>query len=244
MIGYPPKFKQFLERCSDKCNSATRAEDIYIGWGNPASPVLFVGQEPSGTDAGSLLSDWSHRNEPKNPKIVEDVHFPAQHMWRNYQRLYECIKGCSYNPHPERIDFDRYVFTTEMSGMVSSTNAGARKLPGHAEHLQWRKENFFTDEFFKSFPVVVLACGNYLRNDGYNGIWEINCIFDVTFDKDNGQHYTSPGNCFWTHHSADGSRLVIHTRNLSSGVNRNMLIEMGCVIHEHLERLGLISFFK
>lgn len=202
------------------------------------SPILFVGQEPSGDDGCSRLSFWKNKNEDNSSKSEKGgvKSLPAQHMWRNYQRLYECIKNDgSYNPHPEKIDFEEFVFTTEMSGLVSSTNFGARKLPGHAEQLQWRKDNFFTDDFFKSFKVIVLACGNYLRNDGYDGAWEINKIFDVTFDK-NGEHHFSKSNNFYCHHSADGSRLVIHTRNLSSGVSRDMLVDMGKVIREHIER--------
>ena len=242
MIDYPPKFKQFLDCCSDKCNGSDLADNLYIGRGNTASPVLFVGKEPSGEDGFSRLSFWRHGSELKKQENNEPL--PAQHMWRNYQRLFECVKDGHYNPHPEKIDFEEYIFTSEMSGMVSTTTNIARKLPGFVEQLQWRKDNFFTDEFFKSFPVVVLACGDYLRNDGHKGLWEINRIFDVTFDKDNGLHEFLPCSNFYCHHSSDGSRLVIHTRNLSSGVNGKMLIEMDRVIHEHLEQLGLISFFK
>lgn len=245
MITCSPEFKQFLDRCSDKSNAAVLAEDLYIGRGNTASPVLFVGQEPSGEDGISRLSFWRHKSERKNSDKNNAESLPAQHMWRNYQRLYECIKNSgSYNPHPEKIDFEEYIFTTEMSGMVSTRNVAARKLPGHAEQLQWRKDYFFTDEFFKSFPVIVLACGNYLRNDGYKDKWEINRIFDVSFDDDGGLHEFLPCNNFYCHHSSDGTRLVIHTRNLSSGVNGKMLVEMGRVIRKHLEYLGLISFFK
>lgn len=235
MTPYPPEFKQFISRCSEKSNGTISAGNFYIGRGNPMSPILFVGQEPSGNDGDSCLSDWIKRSEGHFNGISLENDLPAQHLWRNYQRLYECIVSGESNPHPEHIDFETHVFTTEMSGLVNKQNAEARRMVGHSEQLQWRKDNFFTGEFFKSFKVIVLACGNYLRNDGYNGDWEINRIFDVTFDK-NGEHHFSKSNKFYCHHSADGSRLVIHTRNLSSGVSNQMLMDMGRVIREHLER--------
>ncbi len=205
------------------------------------SPILFVGQEPSGNDGDSCLSSWTQRVEGIFDGISLKNVLSAQHIWRNYQRLYESIRYGTYNPHPESIDFETHIFTTEMSGLVNKQTSEARKMAGHAEQLQWRKDNFFTDEFFKSFNVIGLACGNYLRNDGYNGDWEINRIFDVTYDP-NGKHHYSNSNNFYCHHSSDGLRLVIHTRNLSSGVSGEMLLEMGKVIRKHLEhcKIGYI----
>lgn len=241
MTPYSQNFKQFISRCSEKCNGNITEEDFYIGRGNPMSPILFVGQEPSGNEGDSCLSSWTQRVAGTFDGISLKNNLPAQHMWRNHQRLFESIRYGKYNPHPEHIDFETHIFTTEMSGLANRQNAEARKMVGHAEQLQWRKDNFFTDEFFKSFNVIVLACGNYLRNDGYNGDWEINRIFDVNYDA-NGKHHYSESNDFYCHHSTDGSRLVIHTRNLSSGVSKQMLLDMGKVIREHLESIRVVEF--
>lgn len=56
MAPYSPAFKQFISRCSEKCNGTILADHFYFGPGNPMSPILFVGQEPSGDDGDSCLS--------------------------------------------------------------------------------------------------------------------------------------------------------------------------------------------
>ena len=106
--------------------------------------------------------------------------------------------------------------------------------------LNERKEMFKNSDFIQNFPVIVLACSDYIRNDNENR--EIDNVFEVTFDNHELTKYSfSKGNWFFTHHNKDKSKLVIHTRQLSSDVNNNMLKEMGEIIKQHLEKLNLFE---
>ena len=88
---------------------------------------------------------------------------------------------------------------------------------------------------FKSFPVIILACSNYIQNN--DNIREIDKIFGVTYDGDDvGRFLFNKGNWFYTHHDANGRKLVIHTRQLSADVKDDMLKEMAKIIKKHLER--------
>jgi len=92
---------------------------------------------------------------------------------------------------------------------------------------------FKHSDFIKSFPVIILACGGYIRND--DKVREIDDTFHVTFSK---RYDYSTGNWFCTHYDdMDPKRLVIHTRQLSNGVSYKMIDEMASVIREHLDHL-------
>lgn len=201
------------------------------------SPILFVGQEPSGDNPEGMLPAWENRILGEFIPMPLYNMFPPQHMWRNYQRLYEVITKGEYCEHPDCIDFVEHVFTTEMSGIANASNSDARLMAGHDEELNWRKCTFFTDEYIQSFPVVVLACGNYIRNDDFDR--EINRIFNVTYDTVNGEHKYNDSNWFYCHYNYDKSRLVIHTRNLSSGVKSELIQDMGHIIKKHMEDWNL-----
>ena len=48
-------------------------------------------------------------------------------------------------------------------------------------------------------------------------------------------------NRFWTHiDKKDPRKLVIHTRQFSNGISKDLIKEMASVIREHLRKLGLI----
>ena len=236
-MEYSKEFRAFISRCANICATKEEKNKFLIGSGNPMSPILFVGQEPSGDSPEGMLSAWEALVQMEfKPQPLYKT-FPSQHMWRNYQRIYEVIAKGDYCEHPDCIDFVEHIFTTEMSGIANASNSEARLMAGHNEELVRRKKVFFTDEYIQSFPVVVLACGNYLRNDEYDR--EINRIFNVTYDLENGEHKFNDSNWFYCHHNNDRTRLVIHTRNLSNGVKSELIHDMGDVIKKHLEYWNL-----
>ena len=117
-----------------------------------------------------------------------------------------------------------------MNNTVSPTTA-------IAEH-KFRIDTFKNSGFINGFPVIILACSDYIHN--VPGEWQINDTFGVEFDTLNGAHTNySKGNWFYVHHSRpDGNRLLIHTRNLSQNCSNFLLQDIAKVINNHFDFIG------
>lgn len=239
MSKYNEKFNQLLDNIE---------AHEYVGLGNPNSNILFVGKEAAidleinddfqnikeklKTIHGSKIKwksnnfDYSHN--PAELKTLSDT-------WKNYQELYNNI--FIEKKHNTSATFLKEVFTTEMSNLPSKTTDKAKKNPFFKSELQQRKANFFTTEFIQSFPVIVLSCSNYIVNNDKNR--EIDHIFKVQFNGEFKEY--SKGNWFYNHYNGDRTKMVIHTRQLSSNVNNELLFDIGWKIREHLIKLNLYN---
>ena len=213
--------------------------DQYIGYGNPNADICFVGKEATGMlplqcGLGSTnywmtsLPMFFDRIKTDNPS---DSIWKEGHTWNKYQKLYDAIFP-ENAAKPGTMNFEQHVFVTEMSAMPAATTNEGKNASGFDEQLALRKQKFFAHPYFKDFKVIVLACSDYIVN--YGDRREIDSLFDVTFDINGGAHEIGPQNAFWVHHSADGNRMVIHTRQLSGAVSDKLLEEMGAVIRQHL----------
>ncbi len=211
----------------------------YIGYGNPSADICFVGKEATGMlplqcGLGSTnywmtsLPMFFDRIKTDNPS---DSIWKEGHTWNKYQKLYDAIFP-ENAAKPGTMNFEQHVFVTEMSAMPAATTNEGKNASGFDEQLALRKQKFFAHPYFKDFKVIVLACSDYIVN--YGDRREIDSLFDVTFDINGGAHEIGPQNAFWVHHSADGNRMVIHTRQLSGAVSDKLLEEMGAVIRQHL----------
>jgi len=160
-----------------------------------------------------------------------DTIWKEGHTWNKYQKLYDAIFPDNA-AKPGTMNFEQHVFVTEMSAMPATTTIEGKNALGFEEQLALRKQRFFAHPYFKDFKVIVLACSDYIVN--YGDRREIDSLFDVTFDINGGAHEIGPQNAFWVHHSADGNRMIIHTRQLSGAVSDKLLEEMGAVIRQHL----------
>lgn len=213
--------------------------DQYVGYGNPNADICFVGKEATGMlplrcGLGSTnywmtsLPMFFDRIKTDNPS---DPIWKEGHTWNKYQKLYDAIFP-ENAAKPGTMNFEQHVFVTEMSAMPATTTIEGKNAIGFEEQLALRKQRFFAHPYFKEFKVIVLACSDYIVN--YGDRREIDSLFDVTFDINGGAHEIGPQNAFWVHHSADGNRMIIHTRQLSGAVSDKLLEEMGTVIRQHL----------
>lgn len=224
-------FKQYIEICEKKKE--------YVGLGNPCADILLIGKEPSikGNDEEHILRNIRDvkacfENNDLSCLYKQDKPAIANHTWNLYQKLI----GYVYNYKCEdnkKTDFGTFAFTTEMNNTVSLRTATADR--------KYRLDTFKKSSFIQDFPVVVLACSNYIHN--IEGDWQINETFNVTFDVEDGAHINySPGNWFYTHHSRpDKKRLVIHTRQLSQNCNDELLRDIAESIKSHLDFLNKIT---
>lgn len=160
--------------------------------------------------------------------------------WKKYQKLHDIIfKGGIVQNNDLELDFQKDFFITEMSEFPSPKTSNAQQVENFKLNLEKRKHSFFKSHFIQQFPVVVLACSNYIWNKEND--MQINEIFNVQYDYDmihsKGEYNYSRYNKFWTHYSEDGEKLVIHTRQLSMNVKDIMLMEMGKLIRRQLDKI-------
>jgi hypothetical protein len=151
--------------------------------------------------------------------------------WKKYQKLHDLIFKGNINKNNElELDFQKDFFITEMSEIPSKTTNKAQNNINFKEKLKYRKDNFFTSNYIQNFPVIILACSNYIINHDENR--EIDDIFNVSFIEEKGTEKQK----FWIHKSKTNKpKLVIHTRQLSNAVEDNLLIGIAKEINEFLK---------
>lgn len=226
--------------------------NYFIGTGNPNANILLIGKEsaisPVDTSGRFWYSnnakDWQNHIDNSSCEILEYAvvnDHPlrkgwGKNTWSKYQKLSDCIWNKPSKPY--HVDFLKTTFTTEINDSPEKNTAIADK-----SGLNERKTLFKNSDFIQSFPVVVLACSDYIKNN--DEIREIDEIFNVTYDGDeNGKFWFNKGNWFFVHHNADSSKIVIHTRQLSADVKNELLESMGEIIRKHLIKIGEIESTK
>ena len=248
---YPNSFKCYVEKCICEKNPD---KNLFVGTGNPNAHILIIGKE-SAISKNRSENDWYFNNainwsnhiQNNTCEILEyDVHEKkgsieehplkkgwGKNTWSKYQRLFDFIREKAAPAY--RVDFLKSAFTTEINDSPSSKTSNADKGSIGEKKLLFKESAFIQD-----FPVVVLACSNYIKNN--DKAREIDDIFNVTYDGDTDGKYTySKGNWFFTHHNADKTKLVIHTRQLSANVDDKMLEDMAEVIRNHLKEVKKID---
>ncbi|HKJ44136.1 MAG TPA: hypothetical protein VKA27_18710, partial [Sunxiuqinia sp.] len=103
--------------------------------------------------------------------------------WRKYQKLHDHIFGSSSFIGRYGHDFQRNFFITEMSDNPFKTTSEAKKVTHFKDMLDHRRTTFFKSNFVQKFPVVVLACWDYIVNN------ENERQIDDTFDVKYVKHY-------------------------------------------------------
>lgn len=178
------------------------------------------------------IENWTLEKGENNPLFAfkGTIKKHTSDTWRKYQKLYDAIFKGEINRNNElELDFQERFFITEMSEIPSKTTNDAQKRTNFSQKLQHRKNTFFKSEFVQNFPVIVLACSNYIVNNDENR--EIDDIFKVKFIEEKGTEKQK----FWIHKSTTNKpKLVIHTRQLSNVVEDNLLIGIAKEIKEFL----------
>lgn len=233
---YSREFKEFVKN--------GQSSPYYVGTGNPNANILFIGKESAISDDNIESKKWYHKNasdwgkhiadntcEILSYPITEDHEFRKEKSWgKNTWSKYQKLTNHIFNKEekPYHVDFLVNVFTTEINDCPSKNTSTANK-----NKLNERKLLFKESDFIQNFPVIVLACSNYIRNN--NEVREIDEMFNVEYSD--GKTYTKT-NWFFSHYNDDNTKLVIHTRQLSANVKPILSKDMGEVIREHLKRLS------
>ena len=117
--------------------------------------------------------------------------------------------------------FFNYCFITEFStaSRPNNNNPTEEEIEATRKSIE-KRTPLLSSDFYRSFPIVVLACGKYF--DWYN--INIERIFDVKWEAPTEQVLLNNGKKIWLnlHYSEDRKRIVIHTWQ-ASGIFRQGL---------------------
>ena len=213
-------FEKFLEDCKNRKE--------WCGQGNPNADILIIGQESTDISEEALIRNIMLCRDKKDRDAPRPID-PKNKTWANYQELLDEIyfRKSEYN----KWDFEKFAFTTELSSTPRKQHNYKEAKPSIKERIVFLKDS----DFIQDFSVIILACGGYIKND--DKVREIDNIFHVEFCKEYGSKESK--NRFWTHiDKKDPRKLVIHTRQFSNGISKDLIKEMASVIREHLRKLG------
>lgn len=225
-------FEKFINECANEPLK-------FCGQGNPNADILIIGKESTDTREDALIRKIKLCRDKKDRDAPRPID-PKNKTWANYQELLDEIY-CRKSEYVDKWDFEKYAFTTELSSIPRKKSNYSKAKPSIKDRLRF----FEKSEFIKSFPVVILACGGYIKNN--DKVREIDNTFHVELCKEYGSKESK--NRFWTHiDKKDPRKLVIHTRQFSlryiKKEDRVWLIKkMAEVIKTHLNHireLGLI----
>lgn len=196
-----------------------KANPYFIGFGNPDSNILVIGQEMAidpvkhrdtlemesyrnpehwNTIIEEKISDINYSFKGKNgflnPRKPYDI--KATGTWQSYEKLVEKISDLNLN---KNLEFFQHCFITELNTTTSKRQMGFKDCD--------ERELLIKNQFYKSFPITILATGSYVKKE------RIESLFDVKHSKENSdsQKYKK----FEVYYSQNKERILINTRQLS-----------------------------
>ena len=223
-------FEDFLSQCKDK-----ERQEI-CGQGNPNADILIIGKEPHDSEREGeelkkyIKTNWERCRVNYHERKKELV------TWGFYQDLIEMIFEEEYESKARNkniIDFEELAYTTELSSMPRLHSNYSKSKTAIYDRLKF----FSTSDFIKDFPIVILACGGYIKNN--DKIRQIDDTFHVNFER---RYDIAKNNWFCTHYNKENrqKQLVIHTRQLSRDVHPDLLRKIASVVREYFGMINKI----
>lgn len=202
-----------------KGNNKIEANPYYIGFGNPNSEILIVGQEmaidPEKSPETVKMESFKNPEHWKEiiDKNISDINYSfngengfqnprkpynakAKNTWRSYEIIVEKITG---KPLTRNLEFFEHCFITEINSPVSKNQTG------YKNNLE--REILIQNEFYRNFPVIIMAAGDYANE-------KIENLFDVIHSKKDSD--SKPHQRFEVYYSKDKKRVLVNTRQLSN----------------------------
>lgn len=243
IIKYSDLFKKLVHLANKESeilmtNSDLKTNPYYIGFGNPNSEVLIVGQEKAikSTNLTQIKAEslenpkhWNYlvKNEIVDigHKFYSDYHFknplhpydgkPTKgNTWLQYQKLmnfiYPDFNSEKYN------NFLLNSFITEINHQVSPRQLGNQK--------DEKRNSINNHDFYKSFKVTILAVGKYLKSN------EIENQFSVKFQGD----YSESRKRLLLFINEHDNRIVLNTRQLSNDISIEYLKKIAEISKKHV----------
>lgn len=158
---------------------------------------------------------WNQRNIPNRfSKIKKEWNFGTSNTYLHYQKIYQNVflDGVKET----NINVQKEFFITELNDLIAEKDFNFKELKKLKQDFICERQELFSLAFFKAFPIVIIASGNYAKKFNF----DIQKTFDVKWDKKT----VFIGNSWYNlHRSTDGKRLLIHTRQLSTSVTTDLI---------------------
>lgn len=226
---YSNEFKNLVEIAYNKSVEYYKEEKdlipnpFYIGFGNPNADVLIVGQEKAIDKKKKFVIKTESVENPWQWKKIADGNisdinyvfyegkenissfknplYPYAKIcngtWSKYQKLLNLIYP-ELEKEPIENSFFTKSFITEINHQPSPIQLGNKRDP--------QREEFLHNDYYKNFNVIILAIGDYLKQN------EIEEKFDVKKTRDDSE----PWRKLIIYKNNNLNRILLHTRQLSN----------------------------
>lgn len=226
---YNKKFEELVNDAVNKSDLYYHGQEkaipnpFYIGFGNPESKLLIIGQEKAidaETEDGRKQMkvesidnpyQWKQVIDEKinnidykfdNPTHFRNPRFPYDgkprkgNTWNQYQLLVDRLFS-KFENKPN--SFLNEAFITEVNHCVSNRKKGNERNPDRVK--------FMSQDFYRKFPMTIIAAGDYLDTE------EIEFMYDVKFVKPS---LSEPHRKLEIYENEMNKRVLINTRQFSN----------------------------
>ena len=131
----------------------------------------------------------------------------------NYEKLYEQL--FLQGEKLKKINFQKEFFITEFSDYPTKESYKNEDIEALRKQSIEERKPLFALPFFKEFPIVIVAAGDY--PDLYH--IDLEKTFNVIFKKE----IKVGRDRYFLHFSKDNKRILIHTRQLSNSFSRELI---------------------
>ena len=132
----------------------------------------------------------------------------------NYEKLYEQL--FLQGEKLEKINFQKEFFITEFSDYPTKESYKNEDIEALRKQSIEERKPLFALPFFKEFPIVIVAAGDY----PYLYHIDLEKTFDVIFKKE----IKVGRDRYFLHFSKDNKRILIHTRQLSNSFSGELIV--------------------
>ena len=218
--------------------ACTKDTKDFIGYGNPNAKILIIGKEEGFNikkEENNIIYNQASKGNWKgweevigNPSITPDS-IPVwkdsgkfcplypwkgddlpKGTWTNYQKLINRLYREA--DAGKMTTFHQYAFITEFNDLPSKTSK--RKDTEVQQRITHRCKNVLNHPFYKSFPIVIAACGHYVKDYNIN----LEELFDQKFIEMKPVDKRE-----WINIHRKDNRILIHTRQLSNSFSRELI---------------------
>lgn len=174
---------------------------------------------------------WKQKNKQNRQLKNGEWNFGTSSTYLQYQKIYQNVFNNSIKQ--ENINFQKEFFITELNDLIARKDYSFKRLKELKQAFISQREQLFNLPFFKSFPIIIIASGHYSRDFDF----DIQKTFDVEWTKK-----TIPVGKSWIniHYSTniENKRLLIHTRQLSTSVETELITKISNLIKDFLKDLN------
>lgn len=176
-------------------------------------------------DSNALTAWWNQKNKQNNKN-----NGGTSNTYLQYQKIYQNVFNDSIKQ--DNINFQKEFFITELSDLVAKKDYQFPRLKELKKGYVLERQELFKLPFFKSFPIIVIASGHYSKDFDVN----LEKVFDVKWKNET----TSVGKSWINLHDSSNpknKKLLIHTRQLSTSVETELIERLSNEINKFLKSL-------